>query len=147
MTCNNGKIQFQINCLSRGFHIYRNIWSLKIEQNLVGEMTTTRSQISFGANISKQLSTFDIVEHISREVSLFFHYIVNYARFIEARVRESKYKPSHCVKSVQMRSFFWSVFSRIRAEYEEKRIISPYSIQMRENTDQNKLCIWILFTH
>ena len=41
----------------------------------------------------------------------------------------------HCVKSVQKRSFFWSVFSR-----------SLYSVRMRENTDQKKLRIWTLFT-
>ena len=27
----------------------------------------------------------------------------------------------HCVKSVQIRSFFWSVFSRIRTDYGEIR--------------------------
>ena len=32
--------------------------------------------------------------------------------------------------------FFWSVFSRIQTEYEEIRSISPYSVQMPENTDQ-----------
>ena len=32
--------------------------------------------------------------------------------------------------------FFWSVFSRIQAEYGEMRNISPYSVQMRENTNQ-----------
>ena len=32
---------------------------------------------------------------------------------------------------------FWSVFSRIRTENGEIRSISPYSIRMRENTDQN----------
>ena len=32
---------------------------------------------------------------------------------------------------------FWSIFSRIWAEYEEIRSISPYSVQMRENADQN----------
>ena len=32
---------------------------------------------------------------------------------------------------------FWSIFSRIWTEYGEKRGISPYSIRMRENTDQN----------
>ena len=32
---------------------------------------------------------------------------------------------------------FWSVFSRIRTEYEEIRSISPYSVQMRGNTNQN----------
>ena len=52
----------------------------------------------------------------------------------------------HCVKSVQTRVFFWSVFSRIRTEYGEIRSISPHSIRMRENTDQKKLCIWTHFT-
>ena len=32
---------------------------------------------------------------------------------------------------------FWSVFSHIRAEYGEIRSISPYSVRMRENADQN----------
>ena len=32
---------------------------------------------------------------------------------------------------------FWSVFSRIRTEYGAIRSISPYSVQMPENTDQN----------
>ena len=32
----------------------------------------------------------------------------------------------HCVKSAQKRSFFWSVFSRIRTEYREILRISPY---------------------
>ena len=45
----------------------------------------------------------------------------------------------HCVKSVQRRSFFWSVSSRILR-------ISPYSVRMWENTDQKKLRIWTLFT-
>ena len=51
----------------------------------------------------------------------------------------------HCVKSVQTRSFFWSVFFRIRTEYGEIPRISPYSVQMREHTDQKKLRIWTLF--
>ena len=32
---------------------------------------------------------------------------------------------------------FWSAFSRIRTQYGETRSISPYSVGMRENTDQN----------
>ena len=35
-------------------------------------------------------------------------------------------KVRHCVKSIQIRSFLWSVFSRIRTEYGELRIKSPY---------------------
>ena len=34
--------------------------------------------------------------------------------------------------------FFWSVFSRIWIEYGEIRSISPYSVRMRENMDQEK---------
>ena len=41
----------------------------------------------------------------------------------------------HCVKSVQIRSFFWSVFSCIRTEYGDLRSGSPYSVRMQENTD------------
>ena len=48
----------------------------------------------------------------------------------------------HCVKSVQMWSFFWSVFSRIRTKYGEIRRKSLYSVRIRENTDQKKtLCL------
>ena len=32
---------------------------------------------------------------------------------------------------------FWSVFSRIRTEYGKTLRISPYSVRMRKNTDQN----------
>ena len=50
----------------------------------------------------------------------------------------------HCVK--QIRSFFWSVFSRIGTEYGEILRISPYSGRMLENADQKRLRIWTLFT-
>ena len=39
---------------------------------------------------------------------------------------------SHCVKSFQTRSFFWSVFSPIWTEYGDLRSKSPYSVQIRE---------------
>ena len=48
------------------------------------------------------------------------------------------------MKSVQIRSFFWSVFIRIQTEYGDVLRIFPYSVQMQENTDQKKLCIWTL---
>ena len=44
----------------------------------------------------------------------------------------------HCVKSVQIQSFFWSVFSRIQTDYGEILRISPNSVQMRENRNQKK---------
>ena len=57
-----------------------------------------------------------------------------------------KYLPLYCVKSVQIRSFFWSVFFCIRTEYEDLLRKSPYSVRIQENTDHKKLRIWILFT-
>ena len=48
----------------------------------------------------------------------------------------------HCEKSVQIWSFFWSVFSPIRTECG----LASYSVSMRENTDKKKLLIWTLFT-
>ena len=48
-----------------------------------------------------------------------------------------------CVKSVQIRSFCRSVFSRIRTEYGEiLSIFSPNAVKY----DQKKLRIWTLFT-
>ena len=51
----------------------------------------------------------------------------------------------HCVTSVQIRSFFWSVFSSIRTKSGEILLIFTYSVHMRENADQKKLHIWTLF--
>ena len=45
-----------------------------------------------------------------------------------------------------MRSFFWSVFSRTWTEYRYLLRKSLYSVQIRENRDQKKHCIWTLFT-
>ena len=42
----------------------------------------------------------------------------------------------HCVKSVQIRSYFWSVFSCIRIEYGDLLHKSPYWIRIQENKDQ-----------
>ena len=52
---------------------------------------------------------------------------------------------THCVKSVQIQSFFWFVFSRIRTEYGEIRSISIYSVRVRESTDQNLLLSSVIF--
>ena len=52
----------------------------------------------------------------------------------------------HCVKSVQIRSLFWSILSCIRTEYEDLLFKSRYSIPIQENTDQKKLRTWPLFT-
>ena len=50
------------------------------------------------------------------------------------------------MKSVQTRSFFWSVYSRTRVEYEDLLRKSLYSVRARKNTDQKKLRMRSLFT-
>ena len=40
-----------------------------------------------------------------------------------------------CVKSVQIRSYFWSVFSCIRTEYRDLLGKSPCLVRLQENTD------------
>ena len=55
--------------------------------------------------------------------------------FVKEKFAAGSYDEVHCVKSVHIRSFFWSLFSRIRTEYGEVLCISPYSVRMRENTD------------
>ena len=71
-------------------------------------------------------------------------------RFIEKNINTQLMsyirRSTNCVKSVQIRRFFWPVFSRIPTKYGEIRSISSYSVRMRENTDQKKLLIWTLFT-
>ena len=52
---------------------------------------------------------------------------------------------SDCMKSVQIRSFFWSIFSCIRTEYWDLRSKSPYSVLVQENANQKNLRIWTLF--
>ena len=42
----------------------------------------------------------------------------------------------YCVKSVQIRKNFWSVFSCIQTEYIDLRSKSPYSVWIQGNTDQ-----------
>ena len=43
------------------------------------------------------------------------------------------------------RSFFWSEVYLIRIEYKDLPRTSSYLVQIQENTDQRKLCIWALF--
>ena len=46
----------------------------------------------------------------------------------------------HFVKSVQIRSIFWSVFSPIRTEYGDLLLKSLYSVWIRENTPLKRWC-------
>ena len=63
----------------------------------------------------------------SQNVSIFqqLKLIRNLKRKKMSKMRETRQGP-HCVKSVQIRSIFWSVFSRIRTDY------CNYFVEIRE---------------
>ena len=61
-----------------------------------------------------------------------------HARFIWAIEWTKTVLRYHCVKSVQIRSFFWSVFSCIRTECGDLLGKSPYSVRIQKNTDQSE---------
>ena len=58
--------------------------------------------------------------------------------FLKTRLYSDLHIPIHCVKSVQIGSFFWSLFSRIWTKYRDLRSKSPYSFRILENADQKK---------
>ena len=47
-----------------------------------------------------------------------------------------QFVPSSLREKCPYSEFFWSVFSRIRIEYEKDSVFSLFSVQMRENADQ-----------
>ena len=79
-------------------------------------------------------------------VNFFIHDIIQKIMGHILKNKQKNKRVCHCVKSVQIRSFFWSVFFRIRTGYEDLRSKSPSSVQLRENTDQKKLRNRTLFT-
>ena len=64
-------------------------------------------------------------------LSLFKHFValpfkgLRRPRMFYGIAKSSHSTVKHCMKSVQIRSYFWSVLSRIRTEYGEIRSISP----------------------
>ena len=60
----------------------------------------------------------------------FFFILILFVFFYDTRIL-------HCVKSVQIRSYFWSVFSYIQTKYEDMLRKSPYSVLIRKIQTRN----------
>ena len=52
---------------------------------------------------------------------------------------------THCIKSAQIRSFFWSVFSCIRTDYGDLLRKSSYSVRIQENMALKKIPYSVTF--
>ena len=53
------------------------------------------------------------------------------------------FQKRHCVKSVQIRSYFWSVFSCIRIEYRKMRTRNNFVFVFTQREDQDSGVPWI----
>ena len=78
-------------------------------------------------HITKKLELSDRAEHLARNAV--FITLKDHKEYFNREV-------THCVKSVQIRGYFWSICSCIRIEYEDLRSKSPCSIRIQENADQ-----------
>ena len=109
---------------------------------------TTKSMKPNGKISTERVKVFSVVW----EKALFYREVVicflinNLFRDVFQTSRVIDLIRYHCVKSVQIRSFYWSLISRIRTKNGEILRISPYSVQMQEIADQKKLRIWTHFT-
>lgn len=93
-----GRQRFEIPCASRGFHVYREVWTPRLGQSLKVEQEVNNVHdpfaISLGTKIPGKLTDKEIVGHIPREISRFCHYFLNYGGKLETRVTCARYRPS-----------------------------------------------------
>lgn len=93
-----GRQRFEIPCASRGFHVYREVWTPRLGQSLKVEQEINNVHdpfaISLGTKIPGKLTDKEIVGHIPREISRFCHYFLNYGGKLETRVTCARYRPS-----------------------------------------------------
>ena len=133
---------------------------LYLSSNLI-KLMYDQSNINLDFRLSKNLVAsqknkyFKYYFSSNRDFSLMhlilpcYYYLYQYSlliRLILAFLYDLRWA-HYCMKTVQTRTFFYSIFSRIWTEYGEIWSTSPYSVRIRENTDKKKLRIWKLFTH
>ena len=92
-------------------------------------------RISLSDILDVVVCLFSSLVSVYNFMSIFF--LVLGSVYVFLQVLKPKTSEDHYVKSIQIRSFFWSVFSCIRSEYGEILRISPYSVRIQGNTDQN----------
>ena len=133
------KLNYSLAELTFGFHRTipeNNLGILLIQRHLdQNEIPKTRKKCSILENCTIKtncwwLSSMIWSDHLAKEAfSLKFIFLFSSIIF---------YFPWYVLrKKCPYLEIFWSIFSRIRTEYGEIWSISPQSVTMRENTDQN----------
>ena len=83
-------------------------------------------------------SSCQLLKCLLRKVGSYFLEIILKSHSIASVSSTSRnYHLRSLRKNCPFSELFWFVFSRIRTEYRELLHISPYSVQMRENANQN----------
>ena len=106
-----------LKCSSFLLFIFRNAYSL-LSLNLIDRYVEQTAHTDF-ADGAKNIRTKNMIKHANSITLL--------QLLLTPPLREK------CPYS----ELFWSSFSRIQTEYGEILLIFPYSVRMRENTNQN----------
>ena len=94
-----GMQQFELECASRGYHVYRDVWRpvrgeiLEIENDYGNVHDPFALSLNAQSN-RRRLAMYDIVGHIPREISRFCYYFLNYGGSLQARVRDTHHRRS-----------------------------------------------------
>ena len=102
---------------------FSTLWTLHLKKWTIVILTCTPNHLHNIQAIRASLSASD-------------HFMRNWILCHMPKTKQSIQKRLHCMESVQIRSFFWSVFSCIRTEYRELQSKCPYQVRIQENTDQ-----------
>ena len=75
-------MHFEMRCASLGFHFYRSIWKPRIEANLQIKPEYVNVHDPFAIAITtflqETLTEYDVFGHVTREISRFCRYFLNY---------------------------------------------------------------------
>ena len=89
---------FEMDCASRGFHVYRRDWSPKLGQKLAtfDEQSNVYDPYAMALTITMKstITGKKIVGHIPRQISRFCKFFVDYGGEITGIVKSNKYRRS-----------------------------------------------------
>lgn len=89
---------FSVACASRGFHEYRKIWALRINQQLIVKPESGNLfdpyAIGLFTKIRGKIEPLSLVGHLPREISRFCKFFFEYGGNIEATVCDIKFRRS-----------------------------------------------------
>ena len=79
--------QFEMLCASQSFYIYREVWKPVLGEHIKMSHDFGNVHDPFAIVIKVKsrgrLTELEIVGHIPREISRFYHYFLNYSMFLE----------------------------------------------------------------